>query len=197
MGECVHKHIHSEQDSKTVGAGGCAENSATAIGEGWQQTHQNMIWSHSCKQRSESNMCDLARVWPEARGSQGGRTSRCFLLSCSPDKTFLVTQISVLLFRITQKVRSWHIYCPCDSSLVFNGYGASTHGWRWHESRNKRSFHDGKSWFLWLRKTNTLRSTHNDAAGSSSRLAYFSVDRNGGKSSWPHKINKALKKIPN
>lgn len=40
------------------------------------------------------------------------------------------------------------------------------------------------------KKKNTLRSTHNDAAGSLSRLAYFSVDRNMGKSSWPHKINK-------
>lgn len=48
-------------------------------------------------------MCDLTRVWPEAKGSRGWGTSRCFLLSCSPDKTFLVTQNAVLLFRMTQK----------------------------------------------------------------------------------------------
>lgn len=104
------------------------------------------------KHTSVSDMCDLTCVWPEARVTEG-RISRCFPLSRSPDETFLVTQLSVSHFSESRrKVKSWLIYWPHDSTVLFTGQDSPRHGSVWAKNKKTGVFIMANLNFSWFQR---------------------------------------------
>lgn len=64
-----------------------------------------MIFIHTNKKSVPACMRDVVCVWPGVQAAQG-RTSRCFLLSHSPDVTLQVTRFPVSHFTQIQQGRS-------------------------------------------------------------------------------------------
>lgn len=116
-------------------------------------------------------------MWPKARVT-GHRISRCFLLSCSTDETFLGTHVAI------RKLKSWLTCWPHDFTVVFSGQDSL------------RNFQNDNPLFLWFwRKIPT--STGYDATDH-----ILVIDRfwwiMAGKIQLPglNQQSTALKKIP-
>lgn len=112
-----------QQALSTVTTGGRIEKSTTAREETEALKHtcshtpkHNIIYPH--KHTSVLDICNLSCVRPNAKVTEG-RISRCFLLSCSTDETFLVTLLSVSHFsesrrkvkKLTSLLATWFHYC--------------------------------------------------------------------------------------
>lgn len=85
--------------------------------------------------KAQHKTWDLTCVWAKAKVTEG-KFSRCFLLSCSRDQTFLVTLHSVSQFsELRRKVKSWLSFQPlflcCPDWRVFRKALVSVVGKIW------------------------------------------------------------------